>query len=67
MVHKLYISRAKLDVEEKENKGWLFSTSVCAFPGLVNKKMSRFLIMGEKRVSDAWELQTSEEASLFSL
>lgn len=67
MVHKLYISRAKLDVEEKENKERLFNTSVCAFPGLVNKKMSRFLIMGEKRVSDTWKLQTSEEASLFSL
>lgn len=64
MVYKFYISRAKLDVGEKENKGRLFSTSVCAFPGLVNKKMSTFLIMGEKRVSDAWKLQTSEETSL---
>lgn len=49
MVHKLYISRVKLDVGKKENKGRLFNTSVCAFPGLVNKKMSRFLIMGEKK------------------
>lgn len=47
MVHTLYISREKLDVVVRKNKGCLFS-HVCAPANEIMLQISGFLIMGEK-------------------
>lgn len=47
MVHKLYISREKLDIVVRKNKGCLFS-HVCASANEIMLKTSGFLLMAEK-------------------